>query len=154
MNKHNQQLLPSNPDLKQLKNQAKDLKKIFEKNDPSAIERTQSFHPEFLNTSEDKIKDAELALSDFQLIIAREYSFPSWQKLKRFVETASEHTVTETANQLKLAIDEDDVASVKKLIKKEPELVHEHVLRQQWDYKNQRPATPYICQPAGSCGYC
>ncbi len=141
MNKHNQQLLPSNPDLKQLKNQAKDLKKIFEKNDPSAIERTQSFHPEFLNTSEDKIKDAELALSDFQLIIAREYSFPSWQKLKRFVETASEHTVTETANQLKLAIDEDDVASVKKLIKKEPELVHEHVLRQQWDYKNQRPLT-------------
>lgn len=141
MNKHNQQLLPSNPDLKQLKNQAKDLKKIFENHDPSARERIWNFHPEFQNTSEDKIKDAKLALSDFQLIIAREYSFPSWAKLKRFVETASDHTVTDIANQLKMAIDEVDVASVKKLIKKDPELIHDHVLRQQWDYKNQRPLT-------------
>ena len=141
MNKHNQQLLPSNPDLRQLKNQAKDLKKIFKSNDQSAYERIRSFHPEFLNTSDDKIRDAKLALNDFQLIIAREYSFPSWQKLKRFVDTVSDHTVTESANQLRLAIIEDDVTSVRKIIKKEPELIHEHVLRQQWDYKNQRPLT-------------
>ncbi len=141
MNKHNQQLPPSNPDLKQLKNRAKDLKKIFENSGPSAIERIQNFHPEFLNASDDKIQNAKLALSDFQLIIAREYSFPSWPKLKRFVETASDHTVTESANQLRLAIIDDDVTSVKKLIKKEPDLINEHVLRQQWDYKNQRPLT-------------
>ena len=74
--------LPSRPNLEQLKNQAKDLLKTHQANDPEAIQRVRESHPNW--------SGAKLRLSDAQLVIAREYGFASWPKLKAHVEQTSD----------------------------------------------------------------
>ncbi len=66
--------LPERPDLEQLKKQAKDLLQDVRAQRPEALARV----PEN--------ERAEFALADAQRILAREYGFPSWTKLKERVE--------------------------------------------------------------------
>jgi hypothetical protein len=82
--------LPENPDLRHLKDQAKDLLKAG---------RTES-----------------LTRAQFQ--VARQYGFKSWPELKAHVESL------QLAGQLKLAIDANDLAAVKRLMTRHPELHH------------------------------
>ena len=70
--------LPLEPNLDQLKNQAKDLLKAHKASDPEATQRVRESHPGW--------SGAKLRLSDAQLVIAREYGFASWPKLKAHVE--------------------------------------------------------------------
>lgn len=66
--------LPERPDLEQLKKQAKDLLNDVRANRPEAVARVpQNERPDF-------------ALADAQHILAREYGFASWAKLKERVE--------------------------------------------------------------------
>ena len=80
--------LPANPDLRHLKDQAKDLLKAGQ---AESLDRAQ-----------------------FQ--IARLYGFASWPKLKAHVESL------QLVGQLKLAIDANDLAEVKRLMMRHPEL--------------------------------
>jgi ankyrin repeat protein len=66
--------LPERPDLDQLKKQAKDLLNDIRAGDAEALARV----PE-----NDR---ANFALADAQRVLAREYGFPSWTKLKERVE--------------------------------------------------------------------
>ena len=70
--------LPSRPSFEQLKNQAKDLLKQFVGDEPAAVDRVREIHPDFGGT---------FRLHDAQLVIAREYGFASWTKLKEHVES-------------------------------------------------------------------
>lgn len=69
--------LPERPDLDQLKKQAKDLLNDIRAQQPEALARVPSNEL------------AGFALADAQRILAREYGFPSWAKLKLHVETRS-----------------------------------------------------------------
>jgi hypothetical protein len=69
--------LPPNPDLDQLKNQAKELLKASRTRDLQALLRIEQLLPN---------RSAAAKLADAQLVIAREYGFASWPKLKRHVE--------------------------------------------------------------------
>jgi ankyrin repeat protein len=80
--------LPERPNLRHLKDQAKDLLKAGEAK----------------------------SLTDAQFKIARFYGFPSWPKLKAHVDSLEE------IGQLKQAIDTNDFARVKSLIKRNPAL--------------------------------
>ncbi len=80
--------LPADPNLRHLKDQAKDLVKGG--------------------------KAPSLAKAQFQ--IAQLYGFPSWQKLKSHVDERT------NAGRLKHAIDRDDLAAVRLLLSKHPEL--------------------------------
>ena len=80
--------LPGNPDLQHLKNQARDLVRAG-----SAVK-----------------------LSQGQFLLAREYGFPSWPKLKQHVESLSR------AGELKAAIDANDLAAVRGLMTRHPDL--------------------------------
>ena len=71
-------VLPPSPDLDHLRNQAKALKRAFLADDADAVRRVRAVLPSAAST---------LRLADAQLVIAREYGFPSWPKLKRHVET-------------------------------------------------------------------
>ncbi len=77
--------LPASPSLEQLKNQAKDLRKALAANDPSSLDRLRKSHPRA-----DELLSVPVPprLSDAQLVIAREYGFPSWPKLKHYVDQA------------------------------------------------------------------
>jgi ankyrin repeat protein len=83
-----QQSLPGSPDLRHLKHQAKDL----------------------LKSGQAK----SLTAAQFQ--IARKYGFPSWPKLKAYVDSLHE------IGELKQAIDANDFARVKSLMSHNPEL--------------------------------
>ncbi|HEY2913762.1 MAG TPA: glyoxalase superfamily protein, partial [Candidatus Angelobacter sp.] len=84
--------LPDRPNLRHLKDQAKDLLK-------------------------DLLKAGQAAsLSQAQYKVARLYGFASWPKLKAHVESLEE------IGQLKQAIDSNDFATVKKLMTRNPAL--------------------------------
>lgn len=71
--------LPVRPSLAQLKHQAKDLLKQFRANADDATLRFREYHPQ-------TPQPAVALLSDAQLVMAREYDFASWPKLKHHVE--------------------------------------------------------------------
>src|SRR5262245_17586130 len=66
--------LPERPSLEHLKNQAKKLLSEFKAGEPEAQQRFQNFR--LMNP----------ALSQAQLVIAREYGFLSWARLKKYVD--------------------------------------------------------------------
>lgn len=74
--------LPLSPNLDHLKQQAKRLLKAQPAGDPDALERVrvQQVHG---------VQGDPFRLADAQWVIAREYGFPSWAKLKAFVEATA-----------------------------------------------------------------
>ena len=107
--------LPSQPSLEQLKKQAKDLRKQYLAGKPAAVERVREFHPDASSISQ-----GALALHDAQLIIAREYGFASWPKIKEHVETLLLET-GEPMELLKNAFHADDAKWLRKLLNRYPE---------------------------------
>lgn len=81
--------LPSRPSLDHLKHQARDLVEARRAGNPEAVQRIKGSHPEFAKSTEEEIRAAKFALSDAQLVIAREYGFESWAKLKTHVEAVA-----------------------------------------------------------------
>jgi len=72
--------LPARPSLEQLRKRAKELLKGYRADDPSAVARFQSHRPR-------GILEKGVTLADAQLVLARDYGFPSWAKLKHHVES-------------------------------------------------------------------
>lgn len=74
-------LLPQRPSLEQLKHQAKELRKAFHAGDPDATRRATEHLPGLTR------KEAgPFSLSNAQYVVAREYSFASWPKLKHYLQ--------------------------------------------------------------------
>jgi ankyrin repeat protein len=70
--------LPSRPHLDHLKNEAKALRQAFLRGDAEAIERVRAvLGPR-----------TELKLTEAQRVIAREYGFPTWSRLRTHVEAS------------------------------------------------------------------
>ena len=72
--------LPARPSLEQLRKQAKELLRAYRADDRGAVERFHTHHPR-------AVSEKRVALADAQLVLAREYGFPSWAKLKNYVES-------------------------------------------------------------------
>ena len=79
--------LPPRPSLEQLKNQAKDLRRACRNIDSEALRRIQQHLAFSTNTP-----PVSLTLSEALYVIAREYGFESWPRLKKHVELVSENT--------------------------------------------------------------
>src|SRR5260370_29855087 len=112
--------LPSRPNLEQLKKQAKDFLKAHESGDAETLQRIQANHPDYSNASKDGIRAAKFSLGDAQLVIAREYGFASWPKLKEHVESL----LLETADPMELfkrAFKTDDAVFFRNLVERYPE---------------------------------
>jgi ankyrin repeat protein len=67
--------LPAAPSLEQLRKQAKDLLRAHRAGDPAAIARIAAYQP-----------GEPLKLTGAQLVIAREHGFPSWPRLRAYVD--------------------------------------------------------------------
>ncbi len=106
--------LPSRPSLEQLKHQAKDLRKQFHAGEPAAMERVRATYPGLTANKE------EFRLHDAQLVIAREYGFASWVKLKDHVESILLET-GEPLELLKQAFHADDATWLRKLLARFPQ---------------------------------
>ncbi len=100
--------LPVRPDLEQLKHQAKDLLRALRAGDAEALATLQEHHPT-------PPSPADASLADAQLALARCYQASSWPRLVQAVQLAD-------------AIWEDDLATVRTLVQRNPHLLREHVL--------------------------
>lgn len=100
--------LPKRPDLKQLKHQAKDLLRSFQRGDPATIAEFAERHPRQPSPNEP-------TLSDAQLVLARSYGQPSWPRLVAFVHGA----------RLRRGIWEGDEATVAEVLNGAPEAAAE-----------------------------
>lgn len=101
--------LPAKPNLEHLKKQAKELLHDFRQSKPDAIQRFRTF----LDSTP---SDAKLA--DAQQVIARDYGFTSWPKLKEHVES---FTLT-PAEQLAAAVRASNAQRVQRVLEEHPEL--------------------------------
>ncbi len=99
--------LPERPDLEQLKKQAKDLLNEVRAGQAEAVARVG------------KEDTAKFALNDAQRVLAREYGFPSWAKLKLHVETRE---LAIAGARLVVAACNGDTATLKALLAERPSL--------------------------------
>ena len=97
--------LPVRPNLDQLKHQAKDLLRGNRRGDPSAIEELHEHHPGRVEPGVAKLADAQLAL-------AHGYTVASWPRLVLACRVID-------------AIWRDDVAALRRIMVKHPQLLHE-----------------------------
>ncbi|MBM7784922.1 ankyrin repeat domain-containing protein [Tenggerimyces flavus] len=77
--------LPDHPSLGYLKQQARALQQDVRAGTAEAIERVESRYPSGATDRE------AFPLATAQLVIAREYGFPSWPRLKKFVEISGSY---------------------------------------------------------------
>jgi hypothetical protein len=75
--------LAANPNISQLKRQAKDLRRAVAGSDPAAVQRVRSFHPS--HSASSAVEPDAFTLRDAQVTIAREYGFDGWHQLATHV---------------------------------------------------------------------
>jgi ankyrin repeat protein len=102
--------LPAKPNLEHLKKQAKQLLEDFEQGDPAAVERFRSLAS----------MSAPPKLADAQHLVARDYGFASWPKLKEHVESLTR--LATPAEQLTAAVRASDAERVRGLLDRHLEL--------------------------------
>lgn len=100
--------LPQQPNLEQLRKQAKHLMEQYRAGDPAAIAEVQRF--------ERKPDPAGFALHDAQRVLARAYGYESWSKLKAFVDGVNVERFMEAVNA-------GNYAQVRSMLTVRPELV-------------------------------
>lgn len=100
--------LPVHPDLNQLKRQAKELLRDLRSGEAKALAEFEQFHPERITPTDAKLADA-------QFVLARAHGAVSWPRIVQCC-------------QLIDAIWSDDIATVRKLVTRHPNLIHEDAL--------------------------
>ena len=100
--------LPAKPNLEHLRKQAKHLLRDFQRGEPAAVERLRSI----LGTTP--------KLADAQHVIARDYGFANWAKLKQRVEDI--RNAGKPGELLSLAVCASDADRVAQVLEEYPEL--------------------------------
>jgi ankyrin repeat protein len=100
--------LRENPDLDQLKRQAKELLEAYLAGAEPAVAEVAAHYRDANPTT--------FALHDAQLVLARSYGFESWPKLKAAVEGV-------TAARLHEAVEKGDLETARELLTRRPEIV-------------------------------
>jgi ankyrin repeat protein len=104
--------LPSHPSLEQLKKQAKAILKGYQSADPEILQRIR----------EHETQKPVFSLADAQLLIAREYGFGSWAKLRAHVLAPVDE---ENIKSLHQAARQGDLAAIGSLLDAHPEVLNE-----------------------------
>jgi ankyrin repeat protein len=102
--------LPAKPNLEHLKKQAKELLHDFRQGKPATIERFRTFAPSVIPTT--------AKLADAHHVIARDYGFASWPKLKEHVDSLTLSLI----EQLVAAVCAQNANRVAKLLEDHHEL--------------------------------
>jgi hypothetical protein len=97
-----------NPDIEQLKRQAKELLEAYRASLPEAVAEVTAYHRTATTQS--------FALHDAQFVLARSYGFESWPKLKAAVDGV-------TAARLHQAVESGDLRTARELLSRRPEIV-------------------------------
>ena len=101
-------VMRENPDIDQLKRQAKELLEAYRASSPEAVAEVTAYHRTATPES--------FALHDAQFVLARSYGFESWPKLKAAVDGV-------TATRLHAAVERGDLKTARELLMRRPEIV-------------------------------
>jgi ankyrin repeat protein len=105
-------ILPARPSLEYLKKQAKDLLQRLRQGDPTVVERFRAL------TSTRPPRHARLA--DAQRLVALDFGFASWARLKAHVESPG--AAQSPAEALLAAVKENDAGRVRAALERHPDL--------------------------------
>jgi ketosteroid isomerase-like protein len=83
--------LPGNANLEQLKKGAKSFQRAVRAGDPGAAEVINEFHPRLASATPGSAELAGFTRSDAQLVVARQFGFASWPKLKAHLELVARY---------------------------------------------------------------
>src|SRR6266850_8209049 len=97
-----------NPDIDQLKRQARELLEAYRAQSPDTIIEVAAHHRTAARET--------FALHDAQFVLARSYGFESWPKLKAAVDGV-------TAGKLHEAAESGDIQTARELLTRRPEIV-------------------------------
>jgi len=78
--------------LEQLKNGAKSFQRAVRSGDPGAADVANEFHPRLASALPGSLELAGFKLADAQLVVARQFDFPSWPKLKAHLELVERYS--------------------------------------------------------------
>jgi hypothetical protein len=136
--------LPPNANIDHLKYQAKDLLTALAARDPQAAQRVREFHPRLDKAANTVIFETKLKLSDAQLVIAREYGFPSWARLRKHIAqptgadnlSAPHHERIEDPAFRRAVdlLDAGDAEGLRVYLNKHPGIVHQRVVFEGGNY--------------------
>jgi len=118
--------LPARPSLAQLRLQARELRRDHREGRASAAARIAAHHPRLQGRPPREVLAHPLALADAQLVLAREYGFESWARLKHHVETASRVarlTPHPRFAEALAALDAGDAERLRALVAEDPSLL-------------------------------
>ena len=114
--------LAARPNLENLKKQARQLFKACLSGDPDACSRVRDVLPPFSKSSDSQLQGS-IALTDAQSVVALEYGFASWTKLKHHIESGSESPTVETPQQqIAQALEASDGERLRALLDGNPDL--------------------------------
>jgi hypothetical protein len=117
--------LPARPSLAQLKRQARELQRDHAGGSAAAAARIAAHHPHLKGRPPREVLAHPLALADAQLVLAREYGFESWAKLKHHIETGSrvaKHAPHPGFAGALAALDAGDAGRLRALLAADPSL--------------------------------
>ncbi len=130
--------LPLRPDLEQLKRQARELRRDHAAGRPAAAARVAERHPRHKGRPAEAILGQPLKLADAQLVIAREYGFESWARLKERVDIGrrvAEFAPHPRFDEAVAAMDLGELERFRGLVAADPALVHARTnLEPPYDY--------------------
>jgi hypothetical protein len=84
--------LPGNANLEQLKNGAKSFQRAVRAGDAGAAEVVREFHPRLHDAQPGARELTGFTRADAQLVVARRFGFPSWPKLKAYLELTARYS--------------------------------------------------------------
>jgi ankyrin repeat protein len=116
--------LPQNPNLEQYKKQAKELVKAHAAGERSAAERIRTALPRAAKAAPEQVLEQRFALSEAQLVIAREHGFPSWARMKeRIAAIRAEHGDAEAqVETFVLQVEAGDASALRQTFERFPAL--------------------------------
>lgn len=83
--------LPGNANLEQLRKGAKSFQRAVRAGDAGAAEVVREFHPRLSGAEPGSPELARFTRADAQLVVARQFGFPSWPKLKAHLELVARY---------------------------------------------------------------
>jgi len=84
--------LPGNANIEQLKSGAKSFQRAVRSRDAGAADVVNEFHPRLASARPGSPELAGFKLADAQLVVARQFDFPSWPKLKAHLELVERYS--------------------------------------------------------------
>ncbi|MGZ4307220.1 MAG: hypothetical protein ACXVSL_20405 [Solirubrobacteraceae bacterium] len=84
--------LPGNANLEQLRKGAKSFQRAVRAGDPGAIAVVNEFHPRLPAAVPGSTELSAFTRADAQLVVARQFGFASWPKLKAHLELVARYS--------------------------------------------------------------